>query len=217
MHDEWNGRLSEYADDELRPSERERLDQHLRGCERCRADLEDLRMVVTRARGLRDTTPAADLWPGIEATISKRLGAAASGGARRFTFTLPQLIAAGLALMVLSGGMVWLARIGGDRTDFPPVSAETAALPSSGAAPEDDRTIEALEQILAGRRGELGASRVRALNEQLAAADRAVEQCDAGLERDPANVYLRACVEQARARKLELLRGAVATLPVRKD
>ena len=217
MHDEWTGRLSEYADGELSRPERERLDQHLRECERCRADLEDLRMVVTRAQDLRDTAPAADLWPGIEATISKPRGAAAPGASRRFTFTLPQLIAAGLALMVLSGGMVWLARIGGDRTDFPPVSAETAVLPSSGAAPADDRTIKALEQILAGRRSELDASRARALNEQLAAVDRAVEQCGAGLERDPANVYLRTCVEQARARKLELLRGAVATLPARKD
>ena len=110
MLDEWNDRLSECIDGELEPSERRDLEAHLAGCAECRTDLAALRAVVTRAGSLSDTPPASDLWPGVAARIHPRPARRTTLVTRRFAFTLPQLVAASLALIVASGGMVWLAR-----------------------------------------------------------------------------------------------------------
>jgi anti-sigma factor RsiW len=119
-HEHPTDRLSEYADDELSAAERTTVERHLSGCAECRQVLAELRDVSARARGLIDTPPAADLWPGVAAAVAQQPRGRARP-ARRVSFTLPQLVAASLALMLLSGGMVWMARLGGERTDFPAV------------------------------------------------------------------------------------------------
>src|SRR3989442_14258264 len=75
--DTWTDRLSEYLDGTLSGSERAALEAHLAGCAACAATLDELRRVVTRARGLEDRPPAADLWPG----IAERIGVQGGGGA----------------------------------------------------------------------------------------------------------------------------------------
>src|SRR3954470_12254070 len=115
MSDHWINRLSEYLDNELSDGERIALEAHLQSCPECPALLLELRQVVYRARTLKNDGPAHDLWPG----IAERIGAAparthtvdlASRRTRRWSFSLPQLAAAGLALMAVSGGTVWLLR-----------------------------------------------------------------------------------------------------------
>src|SRR6478672_1878636 len=115
MADQWTDRLSEYLDDELAPDERRQLEAHLAQCRECAGTLDQLRTVVARAGVLQPTRPSNDLWPGIEARLTSRRQALAfrARAARRISFTLPQLVAAGLALMVLSGGAVWLSQFGG--------------------------------------------------------------------------------------------------------
>jgi anti-sigma factor RsiW len=210
--DRWNDRLSEYLDDELDPRERAEVDAHLQGCATCRADLDALRLVVARAGELTDRRPDADLWPGVQARIGSDRGAPAVR--RSFTFTLPQLIAAGLALMILSGGMVWLARMGGSRTDFPPVVAEAPAPPSptpvSLADAPYDAAIADLQRTLDEGRAQLDARTVRVLEENLETIDRAIAQCREALAGDPANVYLNSYLAEARSRKLQLLRRAAS-------
>src|SRR5262245_60677394 len=105
MHDEWNDRLSEYIDGELEGADRLALETHLAGCAECRQDLGSLRAVVARTRSLTDTPPASDLWPGVASRIGAPPARRATLATRRFAFTLPQLVAASLALIVASGGM----------------------------------------------------------------------------------------------------------------
>jgi anti-sigma factor RsiW len=210
MHDALNNRLSEYLDNELNARERQELESHLRTCEVCQRDLEGLRAVVARAATLADAPPRAELWNG----ISSRIGTAeavpaAVPPARRFTFTLPQLVAASLALMVLSGSMVWLARLGGERTDFPPVAAEPV-VPVNFADGAYDDAIADLQRTLDAGRSSLDQETVRILEENLQAIDRAIAQCRSALADDPANVYLNEHLVAARARKLDLLRHAAA-------
>src|SRR5258708_6874919 len=102
--DQWTNKLSDYIDDELSPQERAGLETHLASCAECTATLEELREVVARAGALHPRPPSADLWPG----IAPRLDTSATVTAfprrtagRRFSFTMPQLVAAGLALMVM--------------------------------------------------------------------------------------------------------------------
>src|SRR3954471_10069699 len=115
MSDQWTNRLSEYLDDELSEGERITLEAHLQSCQECPPLLLELRQVVYRARTMKNDGPPRDLWP----NIAERIGAAPAGThtvdlasrrSRRWSFSLPQLAAAGIALMTLSGGTVWLLR-----------------------------------------------------------------------------------------------------------
>jgi anti-sigma factor RsiW len=216
MTDQWTARLSEYLDGELDPAERQACDAHLESCELCTATLAELREVVSRAAALPPRPPQAELWPGIAArldAVTPVLRPAGGRVARRFSFTLPQLAAAGLALIVMSGGAVWVLQHGGRATDLPPVAATAApdpsAVPVSIADPRYDEAIADLQQALEAGRSQLDAGTVRVLEANLDAIDKAIEQSRRALAGDPANVYLHSHLAEARQRKLALLRRGV--------
>ena len=139
MADQWTDRLSDYLDDDLPADERRSLEAHLTECRDCADTMRELRAVVARAASLRSTGPATDLWPGIEARVAPPRSAAfriavpfahAVGGSRS---RCRSLIAAGLALMVMSGGAVWLSQFGGRATSLPPVAATAQVNPDAPA------------------------------------------------------------------------------------
>jgi anti-sigma factor RsiW len=221
MTDQWNDRLSEYIDDELTPAERAELEAHLTTCRACADTLDELREVVARAGSLTPRPPAADLWPGIEPRLGRSTTIAPfqprpqRTASRRFSFTMPQLVAAGLALMVMSGGAVWVLQHGGRATDGPGVAAftpreEAAVAPASLADPRYDEAIADLEQALQAGRADLDPGTVKILETNLDAIDKAIEQSRRALAADPANVYLNNHLADARQRKLALLRRATA-------
>jgi Putative zinc-finger len=222
MADSFTNLLSDYLDDEDLPiDERRRIEAHLAGCSDCRAMLADLSDVAARAARLPDTSPEADLWPGIAARIDASAARAvtpfraARPAARRISFTVPQLVAAGLALMLLSGGTVWLARHGGSRTDFEPVSAQfdpsRGAIRDARAADlEIDDAVADLERTLDAGRARLAPETVRVLETNLQAIDRAIQECRTALADDPSSVYLNTHLANAQRRKLTLLRHAAA-------
>jgi anti-sigma factor RsiW len=222
MSDVWTDRLSEYLDDELPPGERAALEGHLAQCAECSATLADLGRVVARARDLESTGPATDLWPGIAARIGAAPALRAEGqtGARargRFTFSLPQLLAAGIALMVLSGGSVWLLRPGSTPSS---ASGAVSAPAESGvgtpvswqrrAAPGYDAAVADLERVLAEGRGRLDTATVRVLEQNLRVIDQAIEQARRAVAADSANAYLNSHLAETMRRKLDLLRQAAS-------
>jgi hypothetical protein len=227
MNDQWTDRLSEYLDDELTEAERAALEAHLQSCPACSITLADLRRVVRRARTLKAQVPARDLWPG----IARRIGATPRSVSRdadldvsrrerrRWSFTLPQLAAAGIALMAISGGMVWLFQkpiprpvlTSVDSTPAPPavnVALRPDASSSYAAAVAD------LERVLARGRDRLDTTTVRVIEQNLAAIDRAIAEAQRALEADSANLYLNSHLAQTMRRKLDLLRQAAALVPV---
>ena len=208
-------RLSDFLDGELEAHEHRAVEQHLAECAECRQVERELRGVLARAAVAidDDQRPAQDLWPG----IAERIGqgrVAPFVPRRRFSFTLPQLAAAGIALMVLSGGLVWLATSGHTRQDFPAVVASDApmdvAVRTAGADAQFEGAVEDLEAILARERARLDPQTVRVLEANLQAIDAAIAQSRAALERDPANAFLNSHLAAARQRKLALLRRATA-------
>lgn len=228
-HDAIVDRLSDYLDGEdLQPADRAAIDAHLAACGECRTTLDELRAVAACAGRLPERAPEADLWPGIEARVrgTSRLLPFHRAAARRFTFTLPQLVAAGLALMVLSGGMVWLARAGDPRASLPTIVAQgdapddgaaaagdtdgAAVAPASFADSYYDQAVADLEKTLAESRSRLDPETVRILEDNLASIDTAIEQSRKALRNDPANVYLNNHFAAYRNRKLALLRRATA-------
>jgi len=218
--DAFTDRLSEYLDDDLRPEERRQVAAHLEQCRECRATLDELRRIVSEAKALRDSAPSNDLWSAVAARIGPasqlrlRISPFRRAVSSRLSFTLPQLAAAGLALMVLSGGLVWMARSGNPRSDFPPVSAQgdtdPAVIPAHFADRHYEEAIADLQGTLEAERSKLDPETVRVLESNLAAIDQAIDQSRRALQADPSNLYLNMHFADARQRKLVLLRRATA-------
>jgi hypothetical protein len=218
-HAQVTGRLSEYIDDELDLRERAGVEEHLAACDECRHAVEDLRSIVAAATRLPDSWPERELWDGVTERIGARNHGVTrfeAGSRRRFSFTMPQIAAAGIALMVLSGGLVYVAL-----SDAPPaataVADRGAPPPDAGGAfqvvfadPHYDGAVADLERTLDQGRNRLDPVTVRVLEENLAAIDKAIDQSRRALEADPANSFLSNHLVSARQRKLALLRRATA-------
>jgi hypothetical protein len=232
MTDQWTDRLSEYLDDELTPDERAGVEGHLRHCVTCGAVLADLKRIVARAQGLEDRPPPRDLWPAIAARIGASPAPADRGDVvaldatrrrRRWSFSLPELAAAGIALMALSGGAAWLLHPGGTPpaavatrpTAAPalsPTGSPRVALTSSrrAAGQSYDAAVADLEGVLTAGRGRLDSTTVRVIERNLATIDSAIAQAQRAVAADSANVYLNSHLAETMRRKLELLRQAAA-------
>jgi hypothetical protein len=174
---------------------------------------------VDRAAALPARPPSADLWAGIEARldpVTPVMTPLHARPSRRFSFTVPQLAAAGLALMVMSGGAVWILQHGGRATELPRVAAtsevDPSALPIAVADPHYDEAIADLEEALNAGRTQLDPGTVAILETNLKAIDAAIEQSRRALADDPANVYLHNHLAETRQLKLALLRRGVGLL-----
>jgi Putative zinc-finger len=208
MTDPWIDRLSDYIDGDMSLAERLELEAHLADCAECADTLVGLRRVVTRARALEDVAPRADLWPDIAAQIGTPLP-------RRWSFSLPQLAAASIALVALSSGAGWVLH-SGVRASWQ-VSAPTPPEPPVPVAPVNvrpmvtyDQAVADLERVLAEGRGRLDTTTVRVLEQNLATIDRAIAQAQLAVAADSANLYLNSHLAATMRRKLELLRQAAA-------
>ena len=116
VHEEWTDQLSDYLDGELPADARAAVEAHLKGCAACTAVLNDLKRVVARASALESRPPQGDLWAGIASRIdAARPGARVvpfgSRESRRIAFTLPQLAAAAVLLIAVSGAVAWQAAV----------------------------------------------------------------------------------------------------------
>jgi hypothetical protein len=205
MNDLWTNRLSEYIDGELDNNERAKLEAHLATCGQCYATLAELRQVVTRAKSLQDTAPATDLWPNIHAQL--RQGSETrrhAPGSRRFSFSVPQLLAACLALVLLSGGGMWLAT-----RQQPDNTAGTRRLtitPVANWTSSTDAAIADLQAALSQNEKRLDTATVRIVRKNLAVIDRAIAEARMALRADPGNAYLNLHLADTMRRKVELLR-----------
>jgi hypothetical protein len=215
MSDQWTNRLSEYLDGELAGSERALLEAHLERCDSCQETLAGLRRVVLRARSLEERPPAADLWAGVAQRIGAPPRLAPASSRRRFTFSLPQLLAAGLALAVFSASGAWLLHPSLQTVavqPVPPVPGDVSVTPAAvtGAARSYDAAVDDLERVLAEGRGRLDTTTVRVLEQNLALIDRAIAQAQRAVAADSANLYLNTHLAETMRRKIDLLRQAAA-------
>ena len=232
------GQLSEYVDDELSAKERARIEAHLSECPSCTRLVGDLRAVVAAAQSVEDTPPATDLWPAIAGRLEPRstgprvVPIDARRGRRRFSFSLPQLAAASIAIALLSAGAVWMAIRDGKSTLGPTASAPRSEEPITGAveeplsgasgetapavtvadrgAPAESSEYEAavaeLERLL--DQAAIDPELRKAIDENLAVIDDAIRQTRQALEEDPDDVYLNTHLASTMQRKIDVLQDA---------
>ena len=232
--DRWTDRLSEYVDRELPDAERIALEAHLAGCAECRGTVELLHAVQRRAARLPDRELRQDLWPAIAAMIGgesplrpEREPVRPIAARRRYAFSLPQLAAAGIALAMVSGGAVWLAR----DASGPVTPAAVATTPTPGATPDAgaplaspaalraeqtfDAAVADLQAVLDSGRGRLDPRTVSVLEKNLTVIDSAVAEAQRAVAADPANAYLNGHLVRTLRRKVELLRQAATLVSAR--
>ncbi len=216
MSDGWTDRLSEYLDGELGERERADLEAHLDGCSECAATLTGLRRVVTRAGALEDQPPTTNLWPSIagriglttdEFTVRRRTRE------RRFSFTVPQLIAASIVLVAMTAGAAWLAlRPRSQTANRPSPAAPAPHLVTWRPKVEKSSDIAVTELRAAlseGKRtGRLDSLTVARLERSLAVIDSAIAQATRALASDPGSAYLNHHLADTYRRKFDFLRQA---------
>lgn len=236
MHDPWIEQISDSIDGCLSAPEEHALQEHLASCAECRSIAAELRNVVAAAHDAPDLELARDLWP----QIALQLGGDAAGwpalaqlgtlspmaplqGAgtrripRRFSFSAPQLAAAAVVLMALSGAAVWVV-------SGPPPAAAVATgtiIQSAGSAPRSVQTVSAaaapadyendvagLERALEENRGQLDPATVEVIERSLESIDRAIEDARSALAADPNNPYLHRQLDNTMRKKIDVLRRA---------
>lgn len=222
-------KLSDYLDDELPADERAEVEAHLADCADCARTLAELQQVVATASALPPRVPPSDLWNG----VAERIGRSRPGP-RRFSFTLPELMAASVVLAMLSGGAVALllkdtaaqdgsraenqlrqtgpGAAAGDLASPPglePADSPVDAVPAIGYADAQyDAAVADLERALENGRGRLDEATISVVEQNLSIIDRAIAEARSALGADPSNSYLSGHLMEARRRKLDLLRRA---------
>lgn len=209
-------RLSAYLDGDLSPEAATKVEAHVAGCPRCAATLAELRAVVDAADRLPDLPPERDLWPAIEARLSPRRARDRRAGVipirrRRVVLTVPQLLAAAIALVLFSASGIWLALGGvGDpgTGSLAPALLGPAGTARTVAFTEYDRVIADLEAEYRSRRDQLDPATVQVVERNLAIIDRAITEARAALAADPSSGFLSAHLAGTMRQKAELLRTA---------
>jgi hypothetical protein len=236
-HPEWTERLSDYVAGELSPDSHADVEEHLAGCGGCRLALEEIRTVIATAAELGELDPPRDLWGGIAATIQAprpsavvedkviafpapartsptehEAGAPPSVDAWRVAFSMPQLVAACMALVAVSSLATWAAapgQRGAPLAEAPLPVAEAVVTASTGAPPIAlAEELELLERALAESRGALDPNTVRVLERNLAVIEQAIEESRQALAQDPENDFLAEHLERVYERKLSFLQEA---------
>ena len=218
----WTDRLTDYLDGDLPAEEARALELHLGGCAPCATALEELRAIIAAAAALPEHPPGRDLWPGIEARLKTRTSEGVTADVvpiegfrahgRRVSVTVPQLVAAGIALVVFSAGGVWLAT--GQRA---PSIAAAAPQPTEASAPVQsaftytaawEEAVTELQGEFDLRRSELDPATIMVVERNLALIDDAIAEARQALEADPSSAFLNGYVAEAMRRKVDLLRQA---------
>jgi len=218
MTDRWTDRLSAYLDGELDSVDRAALEAHLDECEQCNAMLTQLRGVVGWAQAYEGREPTRDVWPEIVGEIRKspraviNLDTEREQRAARRRFSVSQLIAAGISLLVVGAASWVLARstVPEDRlvavmdVSAPPEGVTVAA--AIHAAQTYGPAIADLERVLLEEESTLDTATVRVLREKLAIIDHAMAEAQEALARDPNSGYLVDHYTGMMKKKLSVLR-----------
>jgi hypothetical protein len=217
--------LQDYREGLLSPGMEESARAHLGKCPECQRELEALDALL---EGLGEVPleaqPSRDLWPQIEWRIGAETGSAKAdpkkalwAARKNVTLAAWQLMAASLAMAVISGGAVWVYLTGSamdsPRTPLPSGESPMAQAVMWGVDMGDyQQAVADLEGVLQQGREVLDEETVRILEENLETIDRAIREAQDALSQDPGSKLLRRLLSESLRRKVDLLRHAATAI-----
>lgn len=220
--------LQDFREGLLSPEEEESIRAHLERCPECRAELAVLEKLLGSMDQLpREARPSRDLWPQIHWRIEKEERAPAADVQRGRDPVLPaplqvtlqawQLMAASVAVAVISGGLVWALLSGGPERSEPVagIRAEETLVHPVGweaALVEYGKAISELEGVMERGREVLDPETVRIIEENLRIIDGAIRDAQEALAQDPGSKILARFLSENLARKVGLLRQVAETV-----
>lgn len=220
-----DGRLQDFREGLLDPEAEAEIQEHLAACSRCRKELSALAELLDGMGDLPvEAEPARDLWPQIAWRIE---GSRAKGPvpvedqpakpklSRRVNLPAWQLMAASVALIVISGSSVWAFLSG--RLDPGELQDTVPQSPGQFVGWEDsyggyDEAVADLESVLEKGREVLDPETVRVLEENLRTIDLAIQEAEAALTQDPASSVLQRFLADSLRKKIYLLRQAAGAV-----
>lgn len=235
MHDPWIEKLSDHIDGRLNDADARGLQEHLAHCAECRSIADGLRDVVAAAHNAPVLEPERDLWTGIAAGIAALTAAPAPGAPvtsamdgmrasaaaarraqRRFSFSMPQLAAAAILLMALSGAGAWMiagrpdAAAGSSGTIIQSAGSTGGSVSTvaAGLPAEYVQDVTGLERALEENRAELDPATVEIIQRSLESIDRAISDARTALAADPGNPHLHRQLDNTMRKKIDVLRRA---------
>jgi anti-sigma-K factor RskA len=207
--------LSEYIDGSLELGEQVGVERHLADCEPCRAVRDDLLQIVHFSQRLPVQSPSASLWPRIQSSVQEvrpRVWAQpvrwwTSLRARNFNLSVPQIVAAAAALViVVSIGFV-VARRDGTSTQsgaFKPAEVEPL---SSADLQQIERQISRLSETIEQRKNSWDPQLRSAYERNLYYVDQSLIECRHQLNDNPADGVSQELMLNAYREKVRLLAG----------
>lgn len=227
-------RLNDYLDGLSSEEETREVGEHLATCEECSRRRESLEGLLAELAELpREANPERDLWSDIRSRMDGN-GAALEdaddkivalpvqrrAGSRRVSFSVGQLMAASIALAVISGGTVWMAINAGPTgvdagASVALVSQSGSMVPAIQAATtEYEQAIASLESVLAQGRGLLDPETLATIEQSLRLIDQAIGEARQALAEDPNNDLLNRLLIKNQQSKLRVLRQASSALQI---
>ena len=229
MQNRWMDRVSEFVDGELDATERALFEGRMAEDEELRRAVLEIESMVGRAASLGPVEPARDLWPAIRAGIggataqTVRHSAPAPAPRPRPRLRLrawrrAAVIAAGLALMVVSASAGWWLHDLGEplpqtvaRIDQPVAPRPVADSATANFFEQEERLAESigqLETLLRQYSEHLDPDTREAIVQNLELIDSAIAEAQRALEEDPNSDYLQSHIAASMERKVRLLEDA---------
>lgn len=192
--------LDDYLDGTLSLEQVKLVEEHLAGCDRCRAEVAGVGSILADARALpRTVLPSRDLWGGIEARLPTRAPAVLPLRTGRPLLQRPLVqLAAALFLLLAGATLATLYQRG-----------RAGAAPSFALEQQRYATATAdLARRLADDPGLLPATTRAVVERNLTIVDQAIQEAEKALASDPGNTELEQMVLARYAQRLALLKHA---------
>lgn len=222
MQNRWMDRVSAYVDGELDATEQALFEGRLEEDPELQRAVEEVRVLVASAARLGPIEAPAGLWTAIEARISaapaSREYRPASPAPRPRLWQKLSLVAAGVALMILSASAGWWLHGLGT-----PIATEVASIEQPElVAPQGDATaanfadqeerlaesIRELESALQTYGSRLDPDTREAIVQNLELIDSAIADANRALQQDPNSDFLHSHIANSMERKVRLLEDA---------
>ncbi|HEX8186684.1 MAG TPA: zf-HC2 domain-containing protein [Blastocatellia bacterium] len=213
--------LSDYIDGELELGEQVKIERHLGDCEPCRAVRDDLLQIVHFSHQLPEQSPSGALWARIQSDIAEQqpTGLLARAGAwwagaqsRHFNLSIPQMVAAAAALVIVISISVIVSRQNATSNQMSLAGSATDATPqvqvlSSADLQQLERQISNLSATIEQRKVSWDPTLRVKFEKNMLLIDQSLAECRHQLNDNPGDDVSQELMLNAYREKVRLLEG----------